>query len=258
LSLLLVLGSSAVFAQDHDDHDSHDHSELHFSHPLIVESPSPDTKVRFDYFYIRSRDLGIGTTDHVGRVQAEYAFNRAFSIEVNVPYDFRRIEFEPHQNHLDTMEVSIKAASYAFEKQKILPVYGVSFNLPTGSKTGIGSDHIVEIEPYAGLGVMRGKFEFIGFGSVGVPVNKHDGEDEGTEVGYEFSTLYKVTRHFQGLLEFDGHTALTGDKETVFNVSPGFKFNFGHHWQFGAGVGFPLTSQKEFNVRAITSVFYHF
>ncbi len=24
-------------------------SDLHFSHPLISESPSPDTKVRFDY-----------------------------------------------------------------------------------------------------------------------------------------------------------------------------------------------------------------
>ena len=39
------------YSSAHDD-PSDTQASLHFSHPLIAESPSPDTKVRLDYFFL--------------------------------------------------------------------------------------------------------------------------------------------------------------------------------------------------------------
>src|SRR5881392_2128567 len=44
LFLIPVVGRT----QERDDDHEHDH-HLHFSHPLVTESPSPDTKIRLDY-----------------------------------------------------------------------------------------------------------------------------------------------------------------------------------------------------------------
>lgn len=256
--ILVLFSFTFLLAQD-DDHDDDHHHGLHFSHPLITESASPDTKLRFNYSYERSRtDDGARTSDHSVSVEYEYAFARSFSVAVTTPYVFRRTDGSPDENHFDNVEISLKAASFAFEEKKILPVYGINFGLPTGNHTGIGSSHVVEIEPFAGLGVMKGKFEFIGFGAFGFKANRNSTDDEGHEFNYQISSMYKFSPRFQGLLEFDGHNSLTGESSHVFNVSPGFKFIPAEHWQFGAGVGFPLTNDRDFQVRAIFSVFYHF
>jgi len=141
-------------------------------------------------------------------------------------------------------------------------VYG-SLLLQSGSFvfTGIGSDHIVTVEPFAGLGYKRRNLELIGITSFGFPTNTRAGDDEGKEFAFGFASLYKVTPHIQPLLEWDGHHILSGPSrgETVVNVSPGIKLlPDEHHWQIGLGAGFPLTHAKEFKLRAIFSVFYHF
>ncbi|MFL6228948.1 MAG: transporter [Pyrinomonadaceae bacterium] len=245
-----------------DDDDSHHHGSLHFSHPLIVESPSPDTKIRFDYFYERSGESGEKTGEHTARVEYEYAFRRSFSIEINAPYTFRRPEAEPHENHPGNVEVSLKFASFAFDEQKLLPVYGVSFHLPTGDAgKGIGSGHVLGVEPYVGLGYQRKKIELIAFTSLGLAANRRAGDEDGAEFGYEGSVLYKLSRRFQAVLELDGSRALTGIRsgENVVNVSPGIKIlPPNEHWQIGVGAGFPVTSDQEFKARAVVSVFYHF
>jgi hypothetical protein len=259
VSFFVLFSVAFLFAQDDDHHDDDHHHGLHFSHPLITESASPDTKLRFDYVYTRSRtEDGDRESDHSARVEYEYAFARSFSISVTAPYVVRKTEGLPNEDHFDNVEISLKAASFAFEKKKILPVYGISFGLPTGTRTGIGSSHVVEIEPFAGLGVMKGSWEFVGFGSVGFKANRNETDDEGHEFNYEISSMYKFSARWQGLVEFDGHKSLTGNSENVFNVSPGLKFIPAEHWQIGAGVGFPLTSDKDFRVRGIIAVFYHF
>ena len=245
-------------AQHHDHDDDH---ELHFSHPLIVESPSPDSKVRFDYFYLGNSEAGEVTSGHTPRVEAEYAFRRTFSIEVNLPYTFRPSNTEPNQSHLETVEVSFKFASFAFKEHHVLPTYGLSFELPIGNRSGIGSNHTLNIEPFAGLGYKRNKLELIGIASVGFPVNKRPGEDEGTEFGFGAAALYKVTHRIQPLLEFDSHRVLNGPERgrSEIYISPGIKFlPSNEHWQIGIGTGFPVAHDREFKVRAVVSVFYHF
>jgi len=261
MKIVLVLSAAFllqanVFAQHHHE------EELHFSHPLIVESPSPDTKIRFDYFYHRFRN-GERAGEHTPRVEFEYAFRPTFSIETNVPYTFRNVEGEPRTSHTDSIEVALKFANFHFKEHHVLLVYGVSFELPTGSdEKEIGSSHIFGVEPYFGVGVKRPKLEVIGFSSVSVPTNKKPADDEATALGYQLSFLFKPTPAIQPLLEFDGQTLLAGKERgrTVVNVSPGIKFRPLHseHWQVGAGIGFPVTSTHDFNTRVVFSAFYHF
>jgi hypothetical protein len=254
---VLYLAQSIVYGQHH-----HEEEELHFSHPLIVESPSPDTKIRFDYFYRRFRN-GIRASEHTPRVEFEYAFRPSFSIEANVPYTFRHVEGDPRVSHSDSMEVALKLANFHFKERNVLLVYGVSFEFPTGSDTReIGSSHIFEVEPYFGVGVKREKLEVVAFSSVAIPTNKKPTDEEATELGYQLSFLFKPRPWLQPLIELDGATELNGidSGRTVLNLSPGIKVRpFGsHHWQLGAGVGFPLTSTHDFSTRAVFSAFYHF
>ncbi len=261
----LVISFAALFlsqppAQCQNRH--HEEEELHFSHPLIVESPSPDTKIRFDYFYRRFRE-GIRASEHTPRVEFEYAFRPTFSIEANVPYTFRNVEGDPRVSHSDSIEVALKFANFHFKERHVLLVYGVSFDLPSGSDAKeIGSSHILDIEPYFGFGVKRKKIEVVAFSSVGFPVNKRVTDDEPTSLGYELSFLFRPTPSIQPLLELDGSTALNGidSGRTVVNLSPGIKFRPFHseHWQVGAGIGFPITGSRDFRTRAVFSAFYHF
>jgi hypothetical protein len=255
LTLILILATT-VQAQHHHD------EELHFSHPLITESPSPDTKVRFDYFYRRFRS-GESASEHSSRVEFEYAFRPSFSVEVNVPYTFLKVEGEPATSHADSIDVALKFANFALKEHHVLLVYGVEFGLPTGSDSrGIGSSHIFEIAPYFGAGLKKEKLEVIGFSSVSVPANKRTGDEDSTTLGYQLAFLSKPTPSIQPLIELDGATALNGPgrANTVINLSPGIKFQPPHseHWQFGAGIGFPITNRHDFSSRVVVSVFYHF
>ena len=253
--LLTVILATTIQAQHHHD------DELHFSHPLITESPSPDTKVRFDFFYRRFR--ADRTSEHSPRVEFEYAFRPSFSVEINLPYSFRKVEGEPTVSHTDSMDVAVKLTSDVFKEHHVLLVYGVEFGLPTGNDSkGIGSSHIVEVAPYVGAGLKREKVEVVGFTSVSVPTNKRIGDEDATVLGYQLSFLFKPTPSVQPMIELDGETGLCGFErgDTVVNLSPGIKFRPLHseHWQVGAGIGFPITNRKDFDRRVVVSAFYHF
>lgn len=253
--LLTAIFAVTIQAQHHHD------EELHFSHPLITESPSPDTKVRFDYFHRRFSDDR--TSEHSARIEFEYAFKPSFSVEINVPYTVRKTEGEPTVSNSDSMDLAVKLTNSVFKEHHVLLVYGVEVGLPTGNDTkSIGSSHLIDIAPYFGAGLKRDKVEVVGFSSIRVPANKRIGDEDGTTLGYQLSFLFKPNPTVQPLIEFDGETGLSGSGRgnTVVNLSPGIKFNPFHsaHWQVGAGVGFPITNRHEFSSRAVISAFYHF
>lgn len=180
-----------------------------------------------------------------------------------MPYTFRRLEGMPQTNHADSIEVALKFASSALKERHVLLVYGIEFGLPTGSDSkGISSGHIVEIAPYFGAGLKKERLEAVGFASVNVPTNKKTGDEDATALGYQLSLLFKPTPSIQPMIELDGQTVLNGLERgnTVLNLSPGIKFRPLHseHWQIGAGIGFPITSRREFSSRVVVSAFYHF
>jgi hypothetical protein len=161
------------------------------------------------------------------------------------------------------MDVALKFANPIFKERNILLVYGVEFGLPTGSDSKeIGSSHLFEVAPYFGAGLKREKVEVVAFSSVSVPLNKRVGDEDGTTLGYQLSFLFKPTSSIEPMIELDGQTGLGSmvRGNTVVNISPGIKFRPLHseHWQVGAGVGFPVTSRKEFDTRVVVSAFYHF
>jgi hypothetical protein len=76
------------------------------------------------------------------------------------------------------------------------------------------------------------------------------------------SFLYHVTPRIEGLLEFDSEHVFGGEEDgnTVVNITPGLKIApfASHKLTIGAGVSLPITSDEEFDVRTILSIFYHF
>jgi hypothetical protein len=142
----LMLPLTGLKAQEHDD--DHDHDHLHFSHPMVTESPSPDTKIRLDYLGTRVSDP-TDLREHVVRLEGEYAFNHTVSVAVATPFVWRTAPQTARASGLGDIEVSLKAASLMFGDRGLLLGSGLSSSLPTGNDLkGIGSGHIVELEPF--------------------------------------------------------------------------------------------------------------
>lgn len=254
----LVLGQEG---RSHEHASSH-LTGLHFSHPLIAESPSPDTKVRFDYFFRNMDSEDEKTRESTIRFEGEYAFHRAVSIEVNIPYVFHGPDGGSHKSNLGNLELALKFANLAFSENGLLLGSGIEFGIPTGNdEEGIGSDHIVEIEPFLNLGYKLKQLEVVAFTAFGIPTNLKNGEEAANELNYTISLLYHFMPRLQGLLEFDGKAALNGEEEpAVINITPGVKVSpFPEsNLRMGLAVSLPLSSNKEFDAQALMSIFYHF
>ncbi|MCI0480269.1 MAG: hypothetical protein L0213_01625, partial [Candidatus Dadabacteria bacterium] len=257
-------------------HDSHDNpGGLHFSHPLITESPSPDTKIRLDYFFlnvdgeVEDEELGeegegpSKFKESTVNLELEYAFTRNISIEADIPYTFINPDEGKDVNHFNNIEIGVKLATFFLEEYGILLGGGLEFSLPTGDhEKGIGSDNIFEVEPFLSFGWKYKILEVVSFPHIGFPVNQKGDQNEGDELGYNLSTLVHATEWLEVLLEFDGETVLNGEEEgeSVLNIDPGVKFKpfKTQELHVGFGAGFPVTNDEEFEYRLIASVFYHF
>ncbi len=241
---------------------THGDAPLHFSHPLIAESPSPDTKLRFDYFY--ANETGEEKAKrHTLRLEGEYAFARWISAEVDAPYTFLDPDEGSSVDDFGDVEVGLKLANFYFEERGLLLGGGIEFGLPTGNGSkGIGSNHVLEIEPFLDFGYKVSKLEAVGFLSFGIPTNTNGEDLADVELGWNLSLLYHATPKLEAILEFDGENVFGGeeDGETILNVTPGIKFApfEEQRLMLGAGVSLPLTNDKSFHVQPVVSVFYHF
>lgn len=249
--------ASSAFAQDH----THG-APLHLSHPLIAESPSPDTKIRFDYIHFnRPGDEG---RQHTARFEGEYAFTPSLSVEIDVPYTYLDPDEASSEHNLDNTEIGLKYANFALAEKGLLLGGGLELGLPTGDDAkGIGSNNVVEVEPFIDFGYKQGRFEAVGFLAVGFPVNENDENEADREYEWNLSLLYHLTPWIETLLELDGEI-IDGGEEDGFDTAsftPGIKIRplRDSTLRLGAGVRLPLaTNEKEFHAMAIGSVFYHF
>ncbi|MDX1579693.1 MAG: hypothetical protein R3266_14500, partial [Gemmatimonadota bacterium] len=128
LGLALVLaptdGAAAQETHTHEDGTVHIHDGLHFTHPMIAESVTPDRKLRLDYQYFEFPD---GDTESSSVLEGEWAFRRSFSIEAGIPYSYTASEF-------GNLEVLFKFANYAFEDAGLLLGYGLELGVPTNGE----------------------------------------------------------------------------------------------------------------------------
>lgn len=257
---LLFVSFLVVSTARADDRGVHD-SALHFTHPLVSESPSPDTKIRFDYALMKE------TAEEDARVhrvnfEAEYAPARWISFEIDLPYTIADRDEEGNRHNLDNLEVALKLASFMFEEDGVLLGGGLELGLPTGnSSNDIGSDRRVMIEPFVDVGVKKGDFEAVGFLEFGFPENENRADPD-WELGWNVSLLYPATARIVAILEFDGERVWGGEEsgETVAHVSPGLKLRpfDDPAFEIGTGVSLPITNDEEFDLRWVFSAFYHF
>ncbi|RMF17401.1 MAG: hypothetical protein D6757_01310, partial [Alphaproteobacteria bacterium] len=243
LSASLVVFALAVGpALAHEGHDAGEgESLLHFSHPLFTESPSPDSKLRVDYFYARlvgeagddeegPPEFGALPSDfHTFRLEGEYAFTPSFSIEVNLPFSVRDAG-RPFgsRSHFDNGDIGLKYANYSFADRGLLLGGGIEVGLPLGQdEKGIGSDHIVDLEPFLDFGWKRGRLEMVGFLTLGLPLNDRPQDAApDAEIAVDLSALYHVSRRVSLLVELNGEHVEGGEEDglDVWNIAPGFKF----------------------------------
>src|SRR2546421_3091528 len=130
LTATLFLVPLTAHTQDQDD--DHDRDHLHFSHPLVTESPTPDTKIRLDYTATNISD-GAGLHENTIRIEGEYAFTHAVSLALVTPFTFRTAPVNERTRGLGDIELSLKAASLAYGEKRILLGGGLSVGIPTGS-----------------------------------------------------------------------------------------------------------------------------
>ncbi len=286
MSLVVVSMTTPVARAQEHEHEAagHSHDDLHFTHPLIAESISPDTKIRVDHQFF---DFPDGDEENSGVIEAEYAFHRSFSIEAGIPYSYTAGE-------VGNLEVLLKFANYAFEEASLLLGYGVAFGFPTNSGEAepevifpdrrtpvvgdprfalalsgggggvegtLGSDEF-EVEPFLNIGFKRGRVELIAWGLFGIPFNQEAQDEVAAELAWNLSGMVHVSPRIQALLEFDGSGGVSGEAvgEDVANVAPGLRVQLlpTRPLVLGVSAGFPLANEEPFDTRIKTSLFWHF
>jgi len=256
---LLITPLTGMKAQEHEEDHEHDH--LHFSHPLVTESPSPDTKFRLDYIGARTSSP-TGIHENTFRLEGEYSFNQSVSLAIVTPFISRTAPAAERASGLGNIELSLKAASLAFGDRGLLLGGGLSAALPTGSdRKGIGSAHIIELEPFVDAGYKRNALELVGLATLSSTFRRRAGEEAERNLTFDFSTLYRIQSRLEGLIEVTTARALIGPESGIQQtfVAPGVKvYPFTNRKiMFGASV--ELGTGVVHDTRALLlSGFYHF
>src|SRR6266550_3930901 len=259
VAALFLTPLTVIQAQDQED--DHDHDHLHFSHPLVTESPSPDTKLRLDYIGTRTSDP-TGLDENTFRLEGEYAFTHSVSLAVVTPFVSRTAPAGERASGLGNIELSLKAASLAFGEHGLLLGGGLSAALPTGSDAkGIGSSHLVELEPFLDAGYKHDALELVGFATLSSTFRRRPGEEAERNLTFDFSALYRIQSRLEGMIEATTERALIGPEsgsQQTF-IAPGLKiYPFTNkQFMFGASAEFGTGAVRD-NRLLMLSAFYHF
>lgn len=255
ISLYFLLFPLKLFAQEHSHKDE---PSLHFSHPIFAESIYPDTKIRVDYFFTDRSHINVNDFNLI----AEYDLTNLVSLEVKLPYTIFSDSGGESNSSLNNIELGLKFANYALREKGILMGYGISLHLPTGNEEeSIGSDNIIEFAPFLNAGFKRGGWELMFWTKYAIPTNQEKGEEVETEFELNLTSLYHITRKFQGILELDHSSELSGPEAGEgggWSLMPGIKFApFEKAFFLGAGYRFPLNERPEYDQQVLISLFYH-
>lgn len=258
-AVFLSTFSTPVFAQSADHDDDHDHGALHFSHPLVTESPSPDTKVRFDALF-ETGPLDARATGFRGEI--EYGFSNSYSLAVVAPFVRITSPASARASSLGSVELSAKAASYAFAESGVLVGGGLTVGLPTGNDAkGIGSDHLYEISPFVDAALKRGDVEAVGFLTFSTDVNRNATDENERSVTFDGSLLWRLVPQVELLGEVTtsrNYGSSEGSYTETF-VAPGIKYRPAAWPKLAVGVAALRGVGSVSGTNAVQlSAFYHF
>lgn len=255
--IFIIISFNVYKIYPHGDEDQE--KRLHFEHPLITETPSPDTKIRLDYGFTNRSSLGL--KESTMRLEFEYAFSPSISIEANLPYTWISTD-NINLSNVSNTEIGLKIADFKFEDNNLLIGYGIDFSMPTGNEgKNIGSRHLWNIEPGISTGYKLSNLEIILIASTGLPFNAAQGESTENDFSLNSSLLYHFGRDIQGIMEFSGETILNGEEKGNSSaiISPGIKLTplNNKNLAFGLSTSFSVSANREFDVQALFSIFYH-
>lgn len=276
-----VLAQEHGHGEEHEHDEDHRHGMPHFSHPLVAESVTPDTKVRLDTHFAD----GTGGSTLALVFEAEYAFAPAFSIEVGTtPYTHASPAASPPIAFAETMpagvraslasspagtaekgfsdlDVAFKFANFAFAEHGVLLGYGAELGLPLRTE-GEPVHAITRIEPFLNIGYQRAGWELEGFVRFGIPTAAEDGAPGNADLATNASVLRHLGDRLQALLELDTGSPLGGGEDPwVAHLTPGLKVQplpGNEHLIIGGGVRLPVSGTKLFDEQGIVSIFWHF
>jgi hypothetical protein len=248
-------------AQDADHDEDHGHGYLHFSHPLITESPSPDTKFRLDAAFGSSDEPA--DSHAIGlRGEVEYAFSKSLSLAVVAPFVRVTSPRDARASSLGSVELSAKAASFSFAESGVLVGGGMTVGLPTGSDTkGIGSGHLYELAPFVDAAVRRGDVEMVGFLTYSTTANRNATDENLRSLTFDGSMLWRVISEVELLAEVTTSRSTGGPdgahSETF--LAPGVKWRPSAWPKIALGVAGILGVGDASKSDALqVSAFYHF
>ena len=239
--------------------DDHAREEFEFSHPLVTESPSPDTKIRVDFLDRAAVDST--TPNGTARIEGEYAFRPWVSLALTVPFEWRSTD-GGWSSGVAASELALKFAAFGLASHGLLLGGGLDVGLPTGSGVEEGPSSGVDLEPFADVAVKHGPVEVVAFGSYSASTAATGSEPKEREWSANFSSLYHVSGRAEALLELDGHGALSGaDKGSGFTyLSPGAKLvPFANRSiMLGVSLRMPVSAAREFQRELLLTAMYHF
>lgn len=262
IALTASLATASVGrAQDTEHELNHEHEYLHFSHPMVTESPSPDTKFRFDAEFLRG-DEPIGARASEMRGEFEYAFARTLSLAVVAPFTRITSPVDARASGFGNVELSAKAASFAFAQSGALVGGGMSVGLPTGSDAkGIGSGHLYEISPFVDAALRRGPVEVVGFLTYSALANRDAGDANERDVAFDGSVLWRAARELELLMELSTSRSYGGAESayTETFVAPGLKWRPAKFEKVAIGASAIRGVGNASGINAFQlSAFYHF
>ncbi len=177
LVLILFINCIRTFSQGNIssyDKENPGQEHLEFSHPLVTESISPDTKMRTTFLDTKGQDNKLSQTYDL---ELEYSPVPVFSIHLDVPYEVLHPSENQTLSNMNEIEIDLKFANFAFASHNVLMGYGISFGLPTGNQSkGIGNDHIWDVNPFFNTGVKWKNWEWTAFVTLGIPFNQRSNE----------------------------------------------------------------------------------
>lgn len=237
-----------------------DEPAIEFSHPLVTESPSPDTKIRFDDIERTQPDSGIASVTR--RVETEYAFRPWLSLAFTLPVESRTVAGVRHTD-VGSTEVALKFAGFRLAEDGVLYGGGLNAGLPTGSDVdAIGSAHAVDMEGFADIAVRGGPTEYVAFLSYSTTANTRAGDTGNREISVNASSLYHIGRRMDAMLELDARRPIGASAVTsgLADLAPGIKMLPFHnpHIMVGVSVRVPITREREFEREVLLSAMYHF
>lgn len=272
----MSMSATAVASSDtHGSGHGESHGEghggehgFHFTKPLVTIYPNVATEIEAKYLYLKKSFVeevhheDVDESIHEIELELAYAITDWIGVEMKLPFEtFSETEagHTETESSFSNLVIGTKLQSNAFvEKHKVLIAGGIGVEFPTGnSDKHIGSSETYSLEPFYSIGWKPADMlQLITSGKFGLPLNT----DDESEFAFAIAAVILFSDDLRALIELDGEVVLDGHEsgETILNLTPGVRYRLPFGLDLGLGVGFPITSGEELEVRVISSLLYEF